>query len=459
MEQMGVMLAAGGPKAGGGGGLEALWILAGLAILVSLALLASSRRWWAMRRHPIGAVLTTGGWVAVLIGLLLGPGVVELIDRAHVVTLRPLILFCLGWVGVMVGLQLRLDLPRRLPARSLTLSAADFLLTMLIVPTLVLLVLRTTGGGAEAAVIAGLIGVCSVGFSSEVRSLLGSERGGQAAANLLRAAAGLTALLAVTAYGLIFMTIQHGPVVRLSAGALGLGLGVSLLIAAAAGLLGFWLIRVAGRSESQFLVVLLGLLSFAAGAAALVGFSPLFVGMLVGMILANLPGNQLNRFKRVIVDAEQPVAMALMLTAGVVASPYLDGALPWLLIAVMVGGRFLVKLAVARWWLVKRSGLRSRSPLALGPIRQAPLAIALATGYAVSGHEPATDAVLPGEQLVMIVILVGLATDIAPLAGRLWSETARRRPRGAAGAEADGSSGSNRGAADAPNPASGEAGL
>ena len=35
-------------------------ILLGIALLVTLALIASSRRFWSLRRTPIGAALTTG---------------------------------------------------------------------------------------------------------------------------------------------------------------------------------------------------------------------------------------------------------------------------------------------------------------------------------------------------------------------------------------------------------------
>jgi hypothetical protein len=413
-------------------------ILIALAVLVVLGLFVSSERFWKLRRHPLGAVLSTSGWIAVAMGLVLGPHAVALVDRDHVFVLRPLILFCLGWVGVMVGLQLRRDLPKLVPKRALRVAGADFVASMIVPPAIALVTLgfwHDWDNVLGIMVLAGLVGACSVGWSAEVRSLIRrqepTERG-----NFLRAAAGVGSLLAVPAYGLVFMVIKHGQladapgvtVLELSGLPLVVGLAVSLVIAAVFGLIGAWLMRIAGRSESQFLVVLLGLVSFATGAAATMGFSPLFVAMLCGVVAANVPGDVLTRFKRVIVEAEQPIAMAMMLTAGVLADPNLPGG-AWLLLGLLLVGRVLVKLPFGRWGLpAARPEAGPSSALVMGPLRQAPLAIAMAMGYAISGHEPLTADLLGGGQLLMIVILLGLITDAAPLSRRMLGRSRLESP-------------------------------
>jgi len=402
-------------------------ILIALAVLVVLGLLVSSERFWKFRRHPLGAVLSTGGWVAVAIGLLLGPHGVRLVTVEHAQVLRPLILFCLGWVGVMVGLQLRRDLPVLLPAGSMRLALRDFVITMVVLPAV------TAGAlvfGAEqidwpgVIVLAALMGACSVGWSPEVRSLV-RDRRQTGEANYLRSASGLGSVLALVAYGFAFMLIKHGakpaadatPALEFSGLPLVAGLAVSLVIAAVFGLVGAWLMRLAGRSESQFLVILLGLISLATGAAATMGYSPLFVAMLCGAVAVNVPGDVLTRFKRVIVEAEQPIAMVTMLTAGVLANPALSATAGLVLLGAL-GGRILLKVGLAWRDRQLRAGAQD-SALSVGPLRQAPLAVAMAMGYAVSGHETLTAGLLGGGELVMIVILIGLLTDIAPLAQRL----------------------------------------
>ncbi len=402
-------------------------ILIALVVLVVLALLVSSERLWAFRRHPLGAVLSTGGWVAVAIGLILGPHGVQLVTAEHTQTLRPLILFCLGWVGVMVGLQLRRDLPAMLPAGSVRATLIDFVGSMVVLSGLTAAALAIGVDAVDwpaVVVLSVLMGACGVGWSPEVRSLV-RERQQTSAASYLRAVSGLGSTLAVLAYGVAFLLIQHDPApvdgarpdLQFSMLPLTAGMAVSVLIAGVFGLLGAWLMRIAGRSESQFLVILLGLVSFATGAAATVGFSPLFVAMLCGVVVVNVPGDVLTRFKRVIIEAEQPIAMIMMLTAGVLADPRLSQP-ALLLLGLLLGGRVVLKLALARRDRQLRADPRD-SALGLGPLRQAPLAVAMAMGYAVSGHQLLTAHLLTGGELVMVVILIGVMTDAAPLLRRL----------------------------------------
>ena len=44
-----------------------------IAVLATLALLATSRRLYQIRRHRVLAGLATGGWLHVLIGVAIGP--------------------------------------------------------------------------------------------------------------------------------------------------------------------------------------------------------------------------------------------------------------------------------------------------------------------------------------------------------------------------------------------------
>lgn len=413
-------------------------ILIALAILVTLALLASSKKLWSWRRGPIGAMLTTGGWLAVGVGVLIGPHGLEIVDDAHVATLRPLVLFCLGWVGLMIGMQLRRDLPTLLPSEPKRLALVDLALSMTVVPSAILAVLwlsQTHGDRLAAAVIAGLLGACAIGWSAEVRSITVGHPARSAVAQLIRATSGLSSILAVIVYGMLFMAIDHRSditAMHLSAPHLAVGLGVSFTVALVVGGLGFYLVKLAGRSQSEFLVVLLGIVTFVAGAAGTLGYSPLFVAMLCGVVIVNLPGELLQRFQRVIIDAEQPVAMTLMLVAGVLADPSI-GLLGWLLVAVAFAMRLAIKVGVSGRAINKLADTHAADVVRTGPLRQAPIAIALVTGFAISAHHLLTDSVIPAGRLVTVVILVGLISEALPLVNRMLT----RSPDDTGAAEAD----------------------
>lgn len=403
-------------------------ILIALAILVTLALLASSKRLWSWRRSPLGAMLMTGGWLAVSVGVIIGPHGLEVVDDAHVETLRPLVLFCLGWVGLMVGMQMRRDLPKLLPSEPKRLAAVDFVLSILVVPAVALVVLwfgQGRGDHLAAAVVAGLFGACAVGWSAEVRSITVGHPDRSSVANLIRATSGLSSILAVVLYGMLFMTIDHRPDttrMHLAASHLALGLGVSAVVAGVVGGLGYYLVRLAGKSQSEFLVVLLGTVTFVAGAAGTLGYSPLFVAMLCGIVIVNLPGELLQRLQRVIIDAEQPVAMTLMLVAGVLADPVL-GLLDWLLVGALFVARLGLKVGISGRAINRLAETHAADVVRTGPLRQAPLAIALVTGFAISAHHQLTDSVITPGRLIAIVILVGVFSDTVPLCLRLFARS------------------------------------
>ncbi|MEX2670795.1 MAG: hypothetical protein WD294_01655 [Phycisphaeraceae bacterium] len=404
-------------------------ILIGVIILVAIALLGASRHLWAVRRTRWGAVLLTGGWVMIGIGLLIGPRGVGLLEPNELMVIQPLILFCLAWIGLMVGLQADRRLPSMLPAGTTSLAVKDGLLSLAVIGATAagaMWLLVPTVSWWAVGVQATILGACAMGWSAEVRSLRRVETNDQPLLALLRGAAGVSTIFAVCVYGLAVKLTEQALTATDVVPMLGMGLATSVLIAVTMGLLGLWLIGVAGRSEPEFLVVLLGLVSFTAGAAAALGYAPMFVALLTGVVIVNMPGQSMQKFQKVIIEAEQPIAMALMLVAGILAEPML-GATGWAVVAAVISVRMLLKLGWASRQLRRATPGQTRFvPGMLGPLRQTPLAIALATGYAATGQT------MPGEfinggQLLMIVILVGLFSDIAAMLGQYRRRAAEER--------------------------------
>jgi len=387
-------------------------LLIGLTILVTLALLASSQRFYRFRRTRLGAALTTGGWLMVAIGFAIGPYGAKLLLPQQLMEVEPLILFCLGWVGLMVGLQAHRTLPRAVPGGVFALVGVDLLLSVGLLGAVglgVMVVLDVPWTLAMPVCL--LLGVMGSGWSAEVRSLQRRVNDPANVMSTIRAGAGLSSLAAVVAFGLLFKSYEYNPAtgVNWSAQAMAVGLFVSVMIGLAMGLVGQWLMALAGRGEGEFLVVLLGVVVFTAGAAATLGYSALLVAALAGAVVVNMPGKPLQKFQRVIVDAEQPVAMALMLVAGVLADPRLGAvgvALIVALVLVRSGVKYIMRTVIRRY-----KDLNRPTPALLGLIRQNPLAIAMAAGYAISPAGQSPTAPITGGQLMMIVIVMGLLAE------------------------------------------------
>ncbi len=229
---------------------------------------------------------------------------------------------------------------------------------------------------------------------------------------VMRAVSGLGSIAAVAAFGLMSAAdvldadrswldaLRH-----VAGGLLALiGIGVTT------GAMGMWLMRLAGRGQAEFIVVLVGLVSLVAGAAATMGYSPLFAALVSGAVMVNLPHRELEKLKRVILEAEQPIAMALMLVAGMLADPVMG--LPGLFVVMgLVLVRVFLKLALMRPSLRRSIDVNAQSPELAGLMRQNPLAIALAVAYTAAADD--------GGHVLMMVILIGLIAETWPFLHRL----------------------------------------
>ena len=138
------------------------------AALVTLALLATSKRFYRVRRSRIGAGAVAGGWVAVSAGLLLGPFGTGAIAPDAVLSATPLLSVGLGWIGLMIGLQARRDILTRLPRVVWRLSLADFVASSLVTGALAWLAISSLRGSiSETPLLAvALFAAAAIGWSS-----------------------------------------------------------------------------------------------------------------------------------------------------------------------------------------------------------------------------------------------------------------------------------------------------
>ncbi len=408
-------------------------MLLAIAALVALSLVLSSKWFMPWRRHPVGAMLVNGGWLVVLLGMFVGPHVLGLIGQEDQNIIRPLALFGLGWVGLMIGLQGHRRVLTGLPWQVSTLALVDALASLLLTAGLAMIVIHWLAPAPQRPlgyVVATLLGVCVMGWSPELRSLGQRWTQAKGMSVLLRGVSGLSGMFALLCWGLLLMLMQPGDSDTISLTALAWGLATSLLVALTAALLSLWLMRVAIK-EAQRMVVLLGLVAFVAGAAAVLGYSPLFVAMIWGLVTINLPQQQLGRFEKAISKAEQPVAMMLMISAGVLLDPWL-GLVGCVLLLAMLVGRAAVKLGVDRPLLQKAVKDAQQEALLIGPIRQSPVALAVALGFVISAHADDLGLPLTAARTLSVVVLAGLLFDAAAYLHR-WRPWVGAKPAMAEG--------------------------
>jgi Kef-type K+ transport system membrane component KefB len=305
----------------------------------------------------------------MLVGVLIGPHVgLGLIHEGTLEFVRPLISLLLGLSGFLVGLRGRDAIAR--PRVTLigfgSALGVVALCGVCLLPLLVNLVpaprtgfvfqrelYRSHGALLEIYVTSThlWLALC-LGAAAAVTSsvLIEGLRRIHAAAgpvtDLLQAAARASQLTAVIVLGLVLATTratQTGGSLTLSVWQWGL---FATLGSVVCGLLFGWFL---GKDEdpNRIFLASVGLVTFAAGAGAVLAVSPLFVNALAGLTVATT-SKHAERLRRELDRLQHVLFVLLMIFAGTMWSP-VRGAL-WLLPLVYVLARFLARRLVMGVW-------------------------------------------------------------------------------------------------------------
>lgn len=383
--------------------------------LFTLALLATSKRFYRVRRSRIGAGAVAGGWVAVSVGILLGPFASAAISPDAVLRATPLLSVGLGWIGLMIGLQARRDILTRLPRVVWRLSLADVVVSSVATGALAWLAIASFRGSVSETppLAVALFAAAAIGWSMETRSLgLDASAESQRHAVLLRASGGLSAILAVAYFGVVATLLPPGDApgrgIGSRVGALALACAIAPLLA----ILARESMRLAGRHRAETLVVFLGVVALAAGISGSLGVTPLLPAMITGATLANLRSHHASAdtavFGRFILQAEHVVATLFALLAGVLLDPRLS--LASLAIAgVVLLARVLTKPALYATLATETpsdADAPSHAAARRAPMRQSPVAMALAVSVFMLAPDPSS------QRLLAMVVLVGVGSEL-----------------------------------------------
>lgn len=397
---------------------QAPWrLLFGAVLVAALALFGTARPMRRLQRHRLVAALLGSGLLAVAIGFVCGPFALGLVDASSILALKPLLVGIVGLVGFIVGMQLRLDVLRAVPALLWRWAAWDVLLAGgLAGVAATLLFARWFVPEARAlawfVMPVSIVVAATIGWSPETRSVRVRMVAGTArSAVLVQACAGLLAAISVVLLGGLSQIVDwSGPAPLLVPSRAVVDVLLALALAAAVGGGGAYLLGLAGRSEGAQITVVLGVVLLSAGLAADLSFSPLLTTLLAGAVIANLRLLPLRRLEERLMRAEHPVATACGLLAGMLLDPRL-GAMGLALVAAVLTVRLVVKPLMAGIALRRLDGgAAANSPLRLATLRQAPLAIPLAVAMVAADETPLS------RVLLAAIVATGVLSDLVPLA-------------------------------------------
>ena len=421
-----------------------------LAIVVVLvvALIATSARLYRLRRTRAMSLMFSGGWPALIVGVVLGPEVSGLIETDTILSATPLLIAGLGWVGLMVGLQGRRELLAKLPAGIGATVGVDCVVSAVLTGAVAIVGLGLWTGWSrpwqDYVEPVALLVASATGWAMETRSLSSlSSAASQRVALLIRLTGGLAAMVAIAQFGfaekLVARDAQGVLVTDLIGG--GTGLAVTFALAALAGLLGRFAIRLAGRSDGEQLTVFLGLVAVVGGIASQLGYSPLLAAMVTGIVIANISTTDLLRFERFIIKAEHIIAFLVFALAGLLMRVWVGWAEIGLALA-LVAVRVAIKPAIFQWGAQSVQAAQADNgkvapvfevgAMRFSPIRQS--AVAAPIALALTLIEPSDF----NRSLLTIVALTGILSALVTVALAAWNGRPRRRAEAPAAARPQG---------------------
>jgi Kef-type K+ transport system membrane component KefB len=322
----------------------------GLCALLAMVLIAGHRRVAEFERARGLSMFASTGVPFLAVGALCAHPVVGVLNASVLMDLRPALEFGLGWIGLRIGSEFDVREFDRLPRGTTRLLGAETGFSFLLAGGATALALAAFGGSTAAVLLrdAALLGACaSVSAPTgtrllEARGLMNSRE-----AKMLRRVTRLDdaiALIALAVVNAIFHpangAASRGHLPPLGWVFLQIGMGATL---------GFVLyaFRATATRQLEQNALTFGVVAFAAGMAGYLGFSPLVVAFVAGVVVTNVTrGRGLGAFGEQLVALERPMFVTFFTIVG--ATWALGSERAWLVIPLFVLTRQVGKTLGAR---------------------------------------------------------------------------------------------------------------
>jgi len=345
--------------------------------------------------------LIVSGFEYLLFGMLLGPAVpaIEVLDDISPV--MPVIALAAGWIGLLRGMEVDLQRLRHRPQGTLRIVVLHHLAAGLAIGATAWWFF-TSGWGElfwvdegipavlpwrELAACAVVLGCCAAADSAEPFDVLSRryEIEGPLTARL-RGAARLGDVIVILVFGLVF-AIFHPPdegstrdLVPTEWAAIQVAIGVGL------GLLFTPFLGGRESANGRFLA-LVGIITFAAGAAYFLRLSPLFVNVVLGMVLVNIARTG-RLMQQTLSSTDRPLTLVLYVLAGALWRP----VAPYTTFVIFLGFVIIRLVAKALASRVAAWGLEDmRKDLYRGFLAHGEVTVAMAVSFQVVFDGPIVD--------------------------------------------------------------------
>jgi len=284
-------------------------------LLLALIGLLGAEFTFSQRQVPLGPrIFIAIGGPFLFLGFALGPHVAQVLSRETVVLLNPLLVLGLGWVGVLFGLQLDRDHLSQFPKGYLALAWLQAVAAFAIVFAIAYLVTDAwLSVNFEAVLVAAAATAC-VSTPAAIALISNTYMTRGRITRLLFYVASLDASVGIIVLGLTHAAHRG----ELLGGGVALPVlewfAFSILLGVFFGVLFLSLTRIRPRNQ-ELMLLLIGLVLFAAGTAFYLSLSPLFICMVTGIVIGNLSPMR-RRVYAALSQWEKPIYIMMLVVAG-----------------------------------------------------------------------------------------------------------------------------------------------
>jgi Kef-type K+ transport system membrane component KefB len=372
----------------------------GLVLLMGLLVLSYIGSFLVGGRAIRGFGLPSGSEYLVL-GFVIGPNVLGIVERSMLDTFEPIADVALGWLALLLGLDYAFLGRRRVKLSSFVMATVIAVLTGGAVAAAEFFFLTnfTSIRGIDLILISGGTGAaCAETTRHAVRWVVERHRASGRLSELLGEIADSDDLIPFVATAVLFALVpaEHARIAIPEMGWAGLTVGIGALVGAiAAALLG-------GEFRLQeSWGVLLGTSLFATGLAARLNLSFVAVMFFMGMALAALSRHR-EEIAAMTAPTERPVLLPALLLAGARIDPQATPHLVWI-VATALAARIVAK--VMSGWLMQGAFSAARgsgAAMGLGLLSTGALAMAIGLSFALRFPGQVGDTILATVSVVTV---------------------------------------------------------
>jgi len=331
----------------------------------------------------------------LLLGLLLGPQFLDILDVETQKGLAPWTALLLGWIGLLFGFQFEIKKLRRFPLELFLAASLEGLVTLILVFAGVCLTIvhyfdiSQSLTMAVAITLAATAGCTAQTGIAVLSTDIASRR--PDTTKLLRFISSIDGLIPLLIFGLCFFC---NPSVG-SGGSwpAGFGRGILISLGASFGLLLLFAFFISHRRlEKDLILIVIGMTMLAGGLASALKFSPLLVNFFVGFWLVNLSRDK-ERIYQILMTVEKPTYLLLLVFLGA----HLNFDTLWLFFIGLVYCLYRVLGKIFAGFLVTRlnSGLQKyHGYIGFGLLAQGGLSLAILLDFQQTFYSPVSTRVI-----------------------------------------------------------------